>query len=46
MLANALTKCESDGTLPLEDLHKVLVEGYWEPKLAYFYEGQEVVPHS
>ena len=40
MLANALTKHNTDGTLPQEDLVGCLRVGWWSPLRPYKYEGQ------
>jgi hypothetical protein len=40
MLANALTKHNTDGTLPQEDLVECLKVGWWSPRLPYKYEGR------
>jgi hypothetical protein len=40
MLANALTKHNTDGTLPQEDLVECLRVGSWSPLRPYKYEGQ------
>jgi hypothetical protein len=40
MLANALTKLEANGTLPLDDITESLARGFWEPKFVYKWQGQ------
>ena len=40
MLANALTKLEANGTLPLDDITDSLARGFWEPKFVYKWQGQ------
>jgi hypothetical protein len=42
MLANALTKLNTDGTLPWAPLQQVLKDCWWTPERPYKYEGQLV----
>jgi hypothetical protein len=44
MLANSLTKLDSDGTLPWLDLKQVLTSGYWQPARVWRLNGVQMRP--
>ncbi len=46
MLANGLTKLNSDGTLPLELLQKSLRDCKWEPKMQFKYNNLRILPRQ
>jgi len=44
MLANSLTKVESDGTVAWEDLRQVLVSSWWQPSRVWRLNGIKQAP--
>ena len=46
MLANPLTKIESDGTLSWKDLRATLMEGAWQPSRAWLWNGLPMGPNA
>lgn len=42
MLANGLTKLNSDGTIPISDLNLALKQCWWRPRKQYRYNGLRV----